>query len=374
MQLPMLQKTIDEFEIVPLIVGHLHDADYAQAQQALKKIINDQTLVCVTSDFVHHGKSYDYDLFSEHILDNVRIIDSALIQAIQAQSFAHFHELVFQTHATVCGREPLKVLLALLETKDLGEVDAHLTSYYTSAHVKRERDQGLESEMIFEQVPDLHADNSVSYAGIVFAEKEADRSPAQESLAAILTDYEKKTLAKLARKTLENEFVDKKRAVRDQLLAPIKSKGLTQVAGAFVTLNKKDGSLRGCIGNIVGRMPLYQTVIEMTRAAAFNDTRFERVQESELSSIKLDVTVLSVPKRVESYQDIVIGKHGVYLKRLDEQGNVITSSVFLPQVPVNFGWDRKSTLEHLAQKAGLEKDGWQQDCIFEVFEGFEIWE
>lgn len=62
---------------------------------------------------------------------------------------------------------------------------------------------------------------------------------------------------------------------------------LTQELGAFVTL-KKQGILRGCIGNVIGEGPLYVTVARMARAAAFEDPRFPLSQNlnSQISLLK----------------------------------------------------------------------------------------
>jgi AmmeMemoRadiSam system protein A len=132
-----------------------------------------------------------------------------------------------------------------------------------------------------------------------------------------------------------------------------------------VTLNKKTGALRGCIGRIITSQPLYKTVVQMARAAAFHDSRFSPVKKEELDDLIIDITVLTPPKRVASYNDIKLGKHGIILKKGFKR------SVFLPQVPGTFGWDLTKTLEQLALKAYLKRDEWK-NSTYEVFEGFEF--
>jgi len=80
----------------------------------------------------------------------------------------------------------------------------------------------------------------------------------------------------------------------------------------------------------------------------------------------------SSTQKVENYQDIKIGSDGIVLKKIGSDGQIIASSVFLPQVPPSLGWDLQTTLEQLSQKAGLGKHGWKENCEFEVFQGFEI--
>jgi AMMECR1 domain-containing protein len=70
------------------------------------------------------------------------------------------------------------------------------------------------------------------------------------------------------------------------------------------------------------------------------------------------VTILSPLEPVADAKNIVIGSHGVYL----EKGG--RSSVFLPQVPVEQGWDLPTTLEQLCIKAGLPANAWKDARLY----------
>lgn len=61
-------------------------------------------------------------------------------------------------------------------------------------------------------------------------------------------------------------------------------------------------------------------------------------------------------------QEIVIGRHGIILRK---DGR---SATFLPQVAPEQGWNRETTLRHLAMKAGLGPDGWREGASFSVYE------
>jgi len=129
---------------------------------------------------------------------------------------------------------------------------------------------------------------------------------------------------------------------------------LRQVEGAFVTIHKQ-GKLRGCIGNIVGRQPLYLTVRDMAIAAVSQDPRFTAVKEAELSEIDVEISVLSVPQVTTDIEGIEMGKHGVIVSRGFGHGGV-----FLPQVATETGWNREQFLSNLcAHKAGLPADAWK---------------
>ena len=124
-------------------------------------------------------------------------------------------------------------------------------------------------------------------------------------------------------------------------------------SGGFVTLRKR-GMLRGCIGYILPIEPLQDTIAKMAVSAATQDHRFPSVSLDEMKEIDIEISVLSIPRRVQSVDEIVMGTHGVIVRRGGRQG------VFLPQVATETGWDRETFLENLcAGKAGLPKDAWK---------------
>lgn len=122
--------------------------------------------------------------------------------------------------------------------------------------------------------------------------------------------------------------------------------------GLFVTLHYK-GTLRGCIGYIVGYKPLKNALEEMAHAAAFEDHRFLPLDESELEFIDIEISILSDLCEIHDYKNILIGIDGILLK------NGSNSAVFLPQVATEQGWDLETTLEHLCKKAGLKSRAYQ---------------
>ena len=139
------------------------------------------------------------------------------------------------------------------------------------------------------------------------------------------------------------------------------SPSLTAHRGAFVTLTT-GGHLRGCIGYIEGVKPLMDAVADNGRSAAVKDPRFSPVSVAELAEIHIEVSALTPMVSVAGPEEIVIGRHGVILAKEGRR------AVFLPQVAPEQGWDRETTLTHLALKAGLEPDAWRQGTEFLVFE------
>ena len=100
--------------------------------------------------------------------------------------------------------------------------------------------------------------------------------------------------------------------------------------------------------------PLYLAVQRKALQAATEDPRFSPVTASELRDIRIEISVLSFPKKVQNPDQIVMGRHGVIAKQGRRMG------VFLPQVASETGWSREQFLNELcSQKAGLSADAWK---------------
>ncbi|GIK51970.1 MAG: AmmeMemoRadiSam system protein A [Planctomycetota bacterium] len=163
-----------------------------------------------------------------------------------------------------------------------------------------------------------------------------------------LTASDGKQLLQLARTSLEHFVRTGQRVALPADVSPALEEGL----GAFVTLTTGDGSLRGCIGNMVAHGPLIETVREMAIAAGTHDPRFPPVSEEELRDLRYEISVIS--PMVESRADQVVpGRHGLYIR------NGRYSGTLLPQVASEHGWDRATFLEQTCVKAGLSPLAWK---------------
>lgn len=169
-----------------------------------------------------------------------------------------------------------------------------------------------------------------------------------------LSEAEQQFLLRLARRALEE-------SVRGNSLPQVEVPPgpLREKCGAFVTLHKM-GRLRGCIGYIESLKPLYQTVCECAVAAALHDPRFDPVTPEELPSLHVEVSVLSPLVEVKPDQ-VEVGRHGLLISRGFQRG------VLLPQVPVEWKWNREQFLEETCLKAGLPPDAWQHGAKIQAF-------
>ena len=134
---------------------------------------------------------------------------------------------------------------------------------------------------------------------------------------------------------------------------------LAQFRSAFTTLHIT-GKLRGCIGYVFPTQPLYQTVAETARSAAFEDPRFEPVTPAEAQLLQIEISVLS-PLQTIAPEGIVVGKHGLVVTKGNQRG------LLLPQVPVEWDWDRETFLSQTCLKAGLPADAWLHDVEVQAF-------
>ena len=168
-----------------------------------------------------------------------------------------------------------------------------------------------------------------------------------------LSETERRSLLKFARSVISVELAQEGEVVR---LLEV-SDAMRTPCGCFVTLHKA-GCLRGCIGNIEPTRSLLDGIKENALNAAFKDPRFPPLEVSELPAVNIEISVLSLPQALQyqSADDLIEklkpGVHGVIIAKNWH------SATFLPQV-----WQqlpqKRSFLEHLCLKAGLEKKCWK---------------
>ena len=115
---------------------------------------------------------------------------------------------------------------------------------------------------------------------------------------------------------------------------------------AFVTL-EQDGKLRGCVGQPDASGPLHEAVARTAVAAAIEDPHFSALELSDIRYTEIEISVLS-PMTPITPEEIEIGLHGLYVAQGRKRG------VFLPQVPVQYGWDVSQYLKELLSKGGLD--------------------
>jgi MEMO1 family protein len=357
-QLPLLQRVLPRFSLVPILISHMTEKDYGELATALADVVDAHTLVVASSDFTHRGPSYSYEIpeGKGSIKERLARLDQGSVDEILKLNRVGLLSYQERTGTTICGIAPIATLLELLSR--MKGIRGQVVSRYTSGDVTGDWQ------------------STVSYVDIAFSGEWPKRVGLAEARSAgervfPLSAEDKRTLLQLARSSLEA-------SVRKGSYDPAAARRFTMTsslqrrAGAFVTLKCKEGpggrcagkgdGLRGCIGTILPISSVFETVAQRAASAALEDTRFNRVEASELPLIIVEISVLTPPRVVKSAEEIVVGRHGIILSKKG------MSATFLPQVAPEQGWDRETTLTHLAHKAGLPTDGWRQGASFSVYE------
>lgn len=134
-----------------------------------------------------------------------------------------------------------------------------------------------------------------------------------------------------------------------------------QQGGAFVTIHKH-GELRGCIGHIEADEPLGRIVARCAVHACSADPRFPAVTVDELPHLEVELSLLGPLEPIGGLDDIEVGRHGLVIEHGWHRG------LLLPQVAVEWGWDREAFLVQTCRKAGLPASAWRQGAKLWRFE------
>jgi len=322
-QLPFLQKVLKDFRIVPIVMGDSTLSTCQKLAELLKIAIgNRKDVLVIASTDMYHG--YDYE--EAEIIDNLTL---SYLKNMDAQALYYG---LRERKLELCGG--FGVVSTIILAKELGHTKLDILNHTNSSIVTGKKVKGLWT---------------VGYASCAIDQQKGEQ--------AMLNKEQRKRLLEIARKSIEIYLsTGKKMEVTES--DPV----LLKEMGAFVTL-REHGELRGCIGNLTGKEPLYRTIRDMAIEAAVGDPRFPQVGLSELKSIEIEISALSPLERIDSVEKIQLGIHGVIVKR------GFNSGVFLPQVATETGWSKEEFLSNLcAHKAGLAPDAWKDgSCEIYIF-------
>ncbi len=308
-QLPFLQKVLENFKIVPMVMGKLSMAEYrALADHITTRIEQNpnRVLIVASSDLSHFHPYHEATAMDRTALKQIESVD---IRALRKSMDAGTAEL--------CGSQPVITLMRVAE--NIG-ARVKILDYANSGDVTGDKGR------------------VVGYGTVGFYVGDQQFA---------LSEKEQKILLQIARRTLEGLAVGNGVSRMD-----VVAERLMEKRGVFVTLQKK-GNLRGCIGYIKAVQPLAMAVSEMTIAAGSHDPRFAAVDSAELKDIRIEISVLSSMKRVRDPAEVKVGQHGLYITKGDNAG------LLLPQVATSYGWSREEFLGQTCLKAGLPSSAWK---------------
>jgi AmmeMemoRadiSam system protein A len=312
-QVPFLQKTLGKFALVPVLTGQQLDPE--EAARVLASHLDASTLVVASSDLSHY-----------HPYEKARELDTRCAQAICNLDVESMNS------QQACGRTGVLVVMHL--AKQLGW-KAKLLDYRNSG------DTGGDKAAV------------VGYSAIAFY------APRAGTPTAAYSAQERAQLLESARRELETSAGGAPGNEAEEASSPMPDNAKFSLKkGCFVTLTCK-GRLRGCIGSIMPREPLWSAVVHHTRNAALRDPRFPPVRREEVDGLTIEISVLTVPEPVAfDFPEELLGKlrphrDGVVLRMGARE------ATYLPQV-----WERlpekAAFLNSLAEKAGASPADWRK--------------
>lgn len=322
-QLPFLQKVLSDFKIVPVVTGDCSFSTCQKLAALLRQAIGDRLdVLVIASTDMYHG--YDFK--------QCDVIDNLTLDYLRNMDAEGLYNGLRQDKLQLCGGIP--VVSTIILARQLGHRKLNVLKHTNSGIVTGGTTKGIWT---------------VGYTSCVI---DSDQGKGEITM---LNRVQRKRLLEIARSSIENYLKTGKKIELTEA-----DSTLLKELGVFVTLHTH-GQLRGCIGNLIGEQPLYLGVRDMAIEAAANDPRFPPVESDELKNIEIELSVLSVLKRIDSADEIQLGIHGVLVRK------GFRSGVFLPQVAWETGWSKEEFLSNLcAHKAGLSADAWK-DKTTEIY-------
>lgn len=320
MQIPFIQTVFKDAKIVPIEFGGMEFGDASILADALAGALKDRDdyIIVASTDLSHY-----------HSYDEANSIDKHLLQVLGTMNANALFDEAQLGASELCGVMP--VTAAILAAKKMGYDDIKVLKYANSGDTSGRKD------------------NVVGYvSAVIYKNRGKGGEAIKEEGKDMFDEAQKKQLLRIARKSMTEYLKNGKRTNLSE-----KDPLLNKEMGAFVTLHER-GQLRGCIGNMIGRGPLYQTVADMAIEAATGDPRFTPLSPSEIDKVDIEISVLTPLKRVKSADEIRIPGQGVLVRR------GFASGVYLPQVATEAGWNKEEFLTSLCgHKAGMDPYAWK---------------
>ncbi|MBN1414039.1 MAG: AmmeMemoRadiSam system protein B [Bacteroidales bacterium] len=333
-EIPFLQYRLkNEFVIVPIVIATQYRETCKKIADALRPYFTPENLFVISTDFSHYPTYEDAVKVDKATADAILTNrPQELIKTLDANEYKRIENLA----TSLCGWTSVLTLMYI--TEKMEGIQYIPVTYKNSGDAKGYGDKS----------------RVVGYYSIAVTGESIIHASDQASEVTFSLE-EKKELLSLARKTIEiyitsgESYKPETGDYSAMLLAP---------SGAFVTLHK-NGKLRGCIGRFDATLPLYKVVQEMAIASATKDSRFSPVTTTELPDLDIEISVLTPLRKIQSVDEIILGKHGIYIKKGYHSGT------FLPQVAKDTKWTKEEFLGHCAQdKAGIGWDGWKDAELF----------
>lgn len=338
-QLPFIQYYFkNKSLVVPIIIGTENEKTIRKIADGLRPWFTPENLFIISSDFSHYPP----------YKDAIETDNSTALSIISGNPQNFLNTLrknagkgITGLATSMCGWTSGLTLLYLAEGEN--QLETRLIDYCNSG----DSPYGEKNEV-------------VGYNAIAMIEKnQKTESRVKSEIEFSFTEGEKNQLFRIAKNSIRSMLYENKKIIIDEKTLPEK---LKKQYGAFVTL-KINGALRGCIGRFISSDPLFQVVQVSALSSAFEDPRFPPLTKEEFEKSEVEITVLGPLKKINNISEIVLGKHGIYIRKDFRTGTM------LPQVATENGWTVEQFLGFTSRdKAGLGWDGWKDAELF-IYDG-----
>lgn len=334
-EVPFIQRVLPSLPMVPISIGRPTLENAQRIADGLASVLQDQTkiLVICSTDLSHYPRYADAQRVDRASITALTSLDPLALEAYDEEAMSSG---VPELHTTMCGKGP--VLVSMMLARSIGAEQVNVIHYANSG-----------------DVPEGGRDQVVGYAAIEFVKGQPP----------VLSDADRSMLLKLSRDTL-HEYL----STRIMPKFESTSAAMNLPRATFVTLRHKDThELRGCRGEVFARYPLWESVQRVSTLSAVDDPRFPPMSHAELADTHIEISVLTPLRLARDPNEVIVGQHGVMIRK------GMRSGLFLPQVPIEQGWDHDEYLSSLCwMKAGLSADAWRKpDVQLYIFEA-EIFE
>lgn len=335
-QIPFIQHYYtDSPKIIPIIIGTDERNVIKQMAKILQPWFTDENLFVISSDFSHYPAYND-------AIEIDRLTAEALMTGNPDKFLRtlqqHANKGIRDLATSMCGWTSGLLLLEMLQGDKA--LQFKKLDYCNSG----DSPYGDKNGVVGYNAIGLYDNSKFVYDDLNFDESDAS------------------VLFEIARRAIKQRLNGEKVTPVDATTIP---SSLKNKYGAFVTL-KIDGVLRGCIGRFISDDPLYEAVQLSALSSAFEDPRFPPLSESEYPKLTVEITVLGPLKRIFDKEDIVLGKHGIYIKK------GVMAGTMLPQVAIENNWNVDEFLSYTSQyKAGIGNNGWKTAELY-IYEGLVL--
>jgi AmmeMemoRadiSam system protein B/AmmeMemoRadiSam system protein A len=334
-QIPFIQKVLPGTPIIPVVLGQIDYQSCRSMANTITRVMQDRKILFIaSSDMSHYPDYQDACQVDGEMIKSITSFDPLRVAVTDEKIMSRG---IPGLSCTLCGRQAL--MLVMMISKLAGADRVQSMPYMNSGDVSGEHQR------------------VVGYGAALFVKSnQTNQKVGEMKVDEIpLSLQEKKQLIRIARESIKAALKHEK-----QPQFEAESEHLNLKRGAFVTLTNA-GRLRGCIGRFDASLPLYEVVSYMAGAAATEDSRFayNPVTLNEMNQIKIKISILSPLQKIESIDEIEVGKHGIWITYEGRGGT------YLPEVATEQGWSREELLSHCCRdKAGLPPDAWKRADIF----------